>query len=156
MIALDTTVDPAWTDYNGHLNDGWYAILFSRATDALMDSIGLDDKGRKASGQTIYTLETHVRFLNELKSGTPITIAVQILEFDTKRLRIFLTMKDVVRQIEAATSEQMLLSVDLRGEAPKSAPWLSTTAAKIAEMAASQVKMPFPASAGQGIALKRK
>jgi acyl-CoA thioester hydrolase len=28
---------PEWTDYNGHLRDAYYLLVFSMATDALMD-----------------------------------------------------------------------------------------------------------------------
>ena len=33
------TVLPAWTDYNGHLRDAYYLLVFSMATDAMMDMI---------------------------------------------------------------------------------------------------------------------
>lgn len=48
---------PEWVDYNGHLNDAYYALVFSRSLDALMDEIGLDEEGRKANAYTIFTLE---------------------------------------------------------------------------------------------------
>jgi acyl-CoA thioesterase FadM len=40
MPALTTTtqVQPDWVDYNGHLRDAFYLLIFSYATDALMDA----------------------------------------------------------------------------------------------------------------------
>ena len=31
------TVLPEWTDYNGHLRDAHYLLVFSMATDAMID-----------------------------------------------------------------------------------------------------------------------
>ena len=35
------TVPADWIDYNGHMMDGYYAIAFTEATDALLDHLGL-------------------------------------------------------------------------------------------------------------------
>ena len=35
-------IEPQWIDYNGHLRDAYYTLVFSQAIDALMDEIGLD------------------------------------------------------------------------------------------------------------------
>jgi acyl-CoA thioesterase FadM len=32
-----TSVLPDWVDYNGHMNDTYYVLVFSQATDAFMD-----------------------------------------------------------------------------------------------------------------------
>ena len=40
-------VRPEWVDYNGHLRDAFYLLIFSFATDALLDRIGLDDAARR-------------------------------------------------------------------------------------------------------------
>ncbi len=40
-----------WVDYNGHMNDAAFAVVFSRSVDALMDRIGLDAAARKRTGE---------------------------------------------------------------------------------------------------------
>ena len=45
------TVRPEWVDYNGHLRDAFYMLIFSLSTDAFMDRIGLDDAGRTSRGR---------------------------------------------------------------------------------------------------------
>ena len=47
-----TAVASDWIDYNGHMNDAAYALVFSRSVDALMDRIGLDAAARKRTGQS--------------------------------------------------------------------------------------------------------
>ena len=49
---------------------------------------------RAKTRHTIYTLETHVRFLREVKQGSALAVACQVLEIDhNKRPAIFLTMR---------------------------------------------------------------
>ena len=49
-----------WVDYNGHLRDAYYGLIFSFATDALMDHLGLDAAGRARHGGKLYKLETQL------------------------------------------------------------------------------------------------
>lgn len=41
LIIYRTPVQEDWVDYNGHLRDAFYLLMFSYATDALMERIGL-------------------------------------------------------------------------------------------------------------------
>ena len=100
MHLLDETVRPEWIDYNGHLYDGYYAVIFAKAVDEFLPRDGLTVDMRQATRHTIYTMETHVRFLWEVKLGTPVSVSCQVLDLDTKRVRVFLSMHDKVRNIE--------------------------------------------------------
>ena len=155
MILTEGAVRKEWIDYNGHLYDGYYAVIFAEAVDAFLDRIGLDHTGREATRHTIYTLETHVRFLREMKLGAPYRVSAQILDLDHKRARVFLTMHDPARDILAATSEQLLMSIDQSGEEPRSAPWLPATAAILGDLARGDASLPVPEAAGKGIAIRR-
>jgi acyl-CoA thioester hydrolase len=156
MHLLDETVRPEWIDYNGHLYDGYYAVIFARATDEFLIRVGLDADKRAATRHTIYTLATHVRFLREVRLGAALSISVQLLEADHKRVRVFLEMHDVDRQILAATSEQLLMSIDQSDGEARSAPWLDETAAILARLVAEDATRPVPGAAGQGIVIRRK
>src|SRR5262249_23595022 len=85
-------VQPGWVDYNDHLNDGYFMVIFSNATTALMDHIGLGAEARAATGCTLFTLETHINYLREVKGGAEARIDTQILGHDQKRLHVFHTM----------------------------------------------------------------
>ena len=47
--SRSTQIHPDWVDYNGHLRDAFYLLIFSYATDALMDT--LDRAGQGAAGR---------------------------------------------------------------------------------------------------------
>ena len=149
------TVVGEWLDYNGHMNDAAYAIVFSRAVDALMDRIGLDAQARRRSGQTLYTLQMMLHYFKEAKEGDRLAVACRLLEHDDKRMRVWLEMTSADGQIIAA-SEQLLLSV-LRSEgAAHAAPWRPETLSALDALQKTQAGTPHPPQAGAGVALKRE
>uniref|UniRef100_UPI0018E587F0 thioesterase family protein n=1 Tax=Nocardiopsis sp. TNDT3 TaxID=2249354 RepID=UPI0018E587F0 len=64
--TLTQRLRPEWIDYNGHLSEAYYVLVFGFATDALMDRVGLDAAYRERSGRSLYTVEAHVRYLREV------------------------------------------------------------------------------------------
>ena len=50
LSLYKTRVKPEWVDYNNHLNDGYYLVIFSLGgVDAFMNSIGMSDAERRAT-----------------------------------------------------------------------------------------------------------
>ncbi len=105
----------SWIDYNGHMNEGYYAVAFGDATDAYLVHAGFDDKYRSDSGGTFYTVETHIRYLRELKLADPLVFRTYVLGVDAKKLHLFHTMVHEIEGYEAATQEAFLLHVDMDG-----------------------------------------
>src|SRR5580700_5373345 len=93
LPVLETTVVSEWVDYNGHMNDAAYALVFSRATDALMDRVGLDAAARKASARTLYTMQIMLHYLKEASEGAALSVGCRLLEHDDKRMRVWLDMR---------------------------------------------------------------
>ena len=105
-------VEPEWIDYNGHVNDGYYVVGFTKATDAVQDLIGLDQAYREASGCSIYTVEAHLTYQREVPPETPLAFESWVLGVDAKRLHLFHRMLHADEGWVAATHELMLLHVD--------------------------------------------
>jgi acyl-CoA thioester hydrolase len=148
------TVRPEWVDYNGHLRDAFYLLVFSLATDALMDRIGLDEAGRAARQRTIYSLQAHVTYLHEIKEGAHTRIDARVLAHDAKRIHLYMEMfADSRPETEGpvAACEQMLLCVDTMK--PAAARFDEDVFAKIEQMHAQQATLPPAKHAGRQIAL---
>jgi len=155
LPVLSTTVVAEWVDYNGHMNDAAYAIVFSRSVDALMDRIGLDAKARERTGQTLYTVQTMLHYFREAKEGDALAVRAHVLEHDDKRIRVWLDMTDAKGE-RLAASEQLLLSV-AKGEGnPRAAAWTFETMAALEALAKAQQGMPHPPEAGAGVEMRRK
>ena len=62
-------VEPAWIDYNGHLNMAYYNVLFDRAVDEAFELLGCGLDYVKTRQHSCFTAEVHVRYLRELHVG---------------------------------------------------------------------------------------
>jgi acyl-CoA thioester hydrolase len=154
LPVLSATVLAEWVDYNGHMNDAAYALVFSRAGDALMDRIGLDAAARKQSRQSIYTLQMMLHYFKEAKEGDAFSVSCHLLEHDDKRMRLWLDMTSPAGE-RLASSEQLLISVAQGEGGTRAAPWRNETKAALEALAKAQSDLPHPPGAGAGVALKR-
>ena len=140
-----------WVDYNGHLRDAFYMLLFSFASDGLMDQIGLDEKGRAATGHSMFTLECHVNYLLEVKQGAAVEVRTQIIGHDAKRLHFCHSLHLADTAPAMAISEQMCMSIDMA--ARRSTPFAPQVLAHIRAIAAQHANLPRPDYLGRVMAL---
>lgn len=100
-----------WVDYNGHMTESRYLQVFGDATDAVLHFIGMD-KDYLATGRSLYTVETHIRHLREVKMGEPLRVETRLLGFDGKRVRLVHELFGGEDDELLATGEHMMLHVD--------------------------------------------
>ena len=154
LTTYTTAIQPDWVDYNGHLRDAFYLLIFSYATDALMDTLGLDSENREASGHSLFTLELHLNYLHEVKLGAEVEVHTQLIAYDAKRLHLYHSLHRVGDDKELAGNEQMLLHVDLAG--PQATLFTEATLQRLAAISAAQAELPRPALLGRVIGLPAK
>lgn len=147
-------VQPEWVDYNKHLNDAFYLVIFSHATDTMMNQIGLDAVARERTNRSLFTAELHLNYLKEVSINTEVRVDTIILGYDAKRLHIFHTMYRADEREPVATNEQMQLSMDMTG--PRIAPFQPDVLAHIEEIAAEHAKLAKPTQVGRSISLSIK
>ncbi|WP_341368530.1 carnitine 3-dehydrogenase [Yoonia sp. BS5-3] len=146
-VTVDRTVPQSWTDYNGHMNEAHYVEASAQATDRFMEMIGADAE-YVAGGQSYFTVENHVCYLDEMNEGDRLTITTQVLMGEGKRLHLFHRLLTAAGDV-AATVETMLLHVDLttrRTSLPSEA-----VAERLGQFARNHADLPRPESAGRGI-----
>ena len=151
FVSSVMRVEPAWIDYNGHLNMAYYNVLFDRAVDEALALLGCGADYVKSRRQSCFTAEVHVRYLRELHAGDPVRVTFQLLGFDAKRLHYFEQLFHAAEGWVSATSENLSLHVDMH--AGKTAAFPSQVAARLAEMKASHSRLPVPEAAGRRIAM---
>lgn len=153
LCLLQTTVSPQWVDYNGHMSESCYLLVFGDNSDAFFRFIGIDEAYR-ASGFSLYTVQTQLHNLRECAQGDPIRITLQLLDCDVKRLHIFHAMFHGHSGELLATGEQMLVHVDL--SAGRSVAMPADMLAKVQAIHAAHAALPRPVQAGQAIGIRRK
>ncbi len=143
-----------WLDYNGHLNEAYYLLIFSHSTDHLMDQIGLDHTApERRTVNSLYTLETHICYLEECGEGAEVEVTVQLLDWDERRLHYFHEMRATESGRLLATAEMMALHVDMSG--PRAAPFPAEVRDRLEAVWAAQKDLPKPKQAGRTIGIRR-
>jgi len=147
-------VEPQWIDYNGHLNMAYYNVLFDRAVDETYEMLGIGLDYLKRTNHSTFTAEVHVRYLREIREGDRVRVEFQLLDFDSKRIHYFETLKHAEDGWVSATSENMTLHVDMG--AKKVAPFPQSVLDRLATMKAAHAHLPVPDGVGRSIAMRQK
>ena len=146
-------VRPDWVDYNGHMNVAYYVLVFDHATDALLDSIGLDQVHRESSGNSVFVAEAHLTYEKEVIEGDKLRVSTQVIDADQKRIHIFHRMHLEGSDDLTATNELMILSVNLKTR--RVAPFALEVMANLRPIVTSHSNLPRPNQAGQVIGINR-
>ncbi len=136
-----------WIDYNGHLSEPYYVLVLGHATDAVMEYVGLGPEHRAATDTSLFTVEAHVRYLDQVSSGVDLEVRSSVIGVSPKLLWIWheLYAEGTLR----ATEE--ILGVHVDTVSGRSLPFPQEVAERIQ---ASLV--PAPGDAGRAIGLGRK
>ncbi|QNS02805.1 thioesterase family protein [Streptomyces xanthii] len=136
---LHRTVRPEWIDYNGHMSEAFYVLVFGHATDALMIETGLHSGYRESTGCSLYTVESHLRYLRDVPEGAHLAVRTRVLGAAGKKARFtheMYVVADADGEPEAdaapvATTELMAVHVDQ--EAGRAVPLPDAVLARFAE-----------------------
>jgi len=143
-----------WIDYNGHMNVAYYVMAFDHGVDQFMQQIGITPQYLEREKSSTFTLEMHINYLRELRLGDPIRLTCQLLNVDSKRVHYFLRMFHAGEGYLAATSEQMMIHVDL--ESRRSSPFLPAISETLSHMMAAHRPLPCPDQAGRVMSIRHK
>ena len=144
-----TPLQPGWIDYNDHLTEGYYGVVFADAGDALLERVGFDDAYRAVQRGTFYTVETHVRFVREVPKSGLLAVFTIVLGADAKRLHLFHTMVEENDGFVAATQESLLLHVNI--DSVRVTPMADEILDAIQVLAAEHGDLPRPDGVGAAI-----
>ena len=151
-LARYRQIVPAeWVDYNGHMSESFYLWAMGENSDNFFRYVGINEDYRAAGG-SLYTVETHMRNLDEAALGDQLSATLQLLGNDMKRVHLAhqLFRDDVL----IATGEQMLLHVDMN--AGKAAAMPDELYRRISAITAAHAELPIPEWVGRVISIPKK
>ena len=137
-------VQDAWIDYNGHLSEPYYVLVFGHATDAVMDVVGLGPAYRETHDASLYTVEAHVRYLDEVAARSDLEVHSSVIGVTDKLLWIW----HELRADDRLCATEEVLGVHVRGRSAAPLP------ADVADRARAALAEP-PEQAGGQIRLRR-
>ena len=147
-------VESQWTDYNGHLNMAYYAVLFDRAAEEMFEGFGTGADYVKRTNCTTFTLETHTTYANELKQGEDVRVETQIIGADQKRVHYVQQMFRGETSYLACVLEVMISHVDMNVHRTSAFP--EEVQRNINVMAEAHKSLPLPPQVGHVIGLPPK
>jgi acyl-CoA thioester hydrolase len=150
-ILYHTRVRPEWVDYNGHMSEAYYVLVFGYTTDAFLDLIGMDDIYRRRTGHSLSPLEAHISSLHEVGEGQALAVSTQVLGADAKRVHLFHTMNHADNWHLLSTAELMLLHVDT--SQPRAVAFAPEIETQLSNMVQAHAELLRPTQAGRSIAL---
>lgn len=131
-IMYENQVPADWIDYNGHLTEAGYVLVFGHATDGVLDRIGMDEAFRTSRKVSAYTVEGHINYYRESREGDNIRVRTFVTGTDAKRMHLLHRMYRVRdgHETHLASSEVLLLHVDT-SETPHTAPFAPEVAQEL-------------------------
>lgn len=137
---------PEWIDYNGHLSEGYYVLVFGHASDWVMAQIGMTPEYLEQTGTSLYSVEAHVRYLDQIPPGATLEVRSAIIGGGAKTLWLWheLWVDDRLR----ATEEVLMLHV-IGGEGARATAFPPELAARI-----DALRVDPPAEAGRRISVR--
>lgn len=148
----ETTVSPRWVDYNGHLSESCYLLVFGDSADAFFRYLGIDERYR-ASGRSLYTVESHLLHDREAAEGEPLALSLRLLDHDAKRLHVFHEMHHGGTGGLLATAEQLLVHVDT--ERGRSCELPEHLRHRLTSIHRAHQELPIPHRVGRPLGIRR-
>jgi len=154
MISPEIAIESGWVDYNGHLNQAYYGVIFDRAIDEALMPLGLGPDYIKQRNCSYMTVESHTCFIRELMQSDPVRVVSRILDIDDKRMHMFCELQHARDGWLAATVEYMFLHIDMRLR--RTSPWSPDLRARLDAAKQATDTLPWPERAGRRIGIPRK
>lgn len=102
----------SWLDLYGHLNEAYYLVPFSNTTWIMQDHFNIGSDYFDATGCALYTVETHLRYLSDVRAPASMDIETLVLGSDSRK--IWFAHRMLVADKLCATAEFMALHYNTR------------------------------------------
>ena len=102
-----------YIDGMGHMNVAWYVHLFNGANRGFYEMFGLVRSYMEETHSGIFALESHVRFLSEVKIGQRVTLRSRAIGRTQKRLHFVHFMSIDESDALAAVCEYVAAHIDM-------------------------------------------
>lgn len=154
FVSSTMRVEPAWIDYNGHMNMAYYHVLFDRALDEGFSLLGLGQEYVEERKASFFTAEIHTLYKRELKVRDQVRVTLQLVDYDEKRVHYYMEIRHATEGWVAASMEGLSLHMDM--ETRKVSPFPEDIAANLAVMKAAHARLAKPQALGRIIGIPGK
>ena len=140
-----------WIDENGHLNMAYFNVIFELALDEALVQLGLTPDYYASGRGTVFIGEAHLKYRREVTLDMSVRVTLQLIDYDEKRMHLYMEMRHANEGWLACTSELMMLHVDPTER--RVAPFPPDILNEIAVMKSAHASLPKPDVLGSQIAI---
>ena len=152
FVAARAVVRPEWIDYNGHMNVGYYHVVFDLAAEPFFEFLGFTPEVRRRHDATTFALEAHLNFLREVQQGDPLRFEARLIDHDAKRIHFYQEMFHATERYLAASFES--LSACVSQTERRTAPMPPALLDRLARIKAAHATLPRPWQIGHVISAR--
>ena len=153
FVSSTMEVEPAWIDYNGHMNMAYFHVLFDRAVEEGFSLVGLGQDYLEERQASFFIAEVHTLYKRELKLSDQVRVTLQLIDFDEKRLHFYREIRHATEGWVSATSENLALHVDMQDR--KVRPFPEDILANLSVMKSAHARLARPQALGRVIGIPR-
>ncbi len=140
-------VPVAFEDVNGHLNVRHYLGIASEGLDESLAEIGIPQNWPTVAGQACFSVEHHMSYFTELRTGDRLSARVLLLARSERAAHCVVYLLDDSHQKVSYVMEEIFVHVDM--ESRLTSPWPQDVATAMDGRIAEHTKLPFtPALSG--------
>ena len=148
------TIPPEYIDIMGHMNVMWYIHIFDYGTRSLFDSFGFGEEYVRRTGMGSFALDSHIRYLGEVRLGESVTVRSRLLDRSAKTLHfIHFMTRDHDGEL-SATIEVLAAHADLTLR--KVTPFPPEVLAQLDPLLAAHQRLPWDAPLSGCISVRKK
>lgn len=152
-LLLERKVPQEYEDFNGHMNISGFMRLHDEASIPFMEKIGMD-QGYVAERQlTIFDLEHHLRYYQEVLIGAPIAVHARTFGRTEKLVHGQWYLLDLERGHLSNTFEFVTAHVSL--ETRRTAPLPAEVAAALDSLIAADARLDWQPPVSGALSLRR-
>ena len=148
----DFVVRHEYIDPNGHMNVGYYSVMFDLAMDKVRDALGIGAAALQGQGLEWFTREAHATYKRELMEGDRVRCTLALLSHDGTRMHFAMSMYHAGEGWLSATYEKVAMCVKAGTNEP--CPWPAAALAALDNLEAAHRARPRPDHVGRGILIR--
>jgi acyl-CoA thioester hydrolase len=153
-LCCTLSASPEMIDYNGHVNIGYYAILFEAAARAILPRYDLSSAYRERTGRALFAVEAHTVFRKEVFQDEALAMYLRLVDASDRALHAMYAMVKQSSAELAAVQEVLYLHVDL--ESRRTVAIEPGTRVLLATLKAKQEPYAPPVEPGRHISIRRR
>ena len=143
----------SWIDYNGHMNVAYYTMAIDNSIDHFLEEIlGIGETHAKTNDQGPFVVQANFSYLNEMVYKQQFFVQCSLINYDKKKMHLFLEIISSDNYKIMAFSEQLLLNVNLKKRKTENYPEWALK--RLTQLKKDHKDIQFPKNIGLSIKVK--